>query len=254
MTSLLVETMLDQLPMDDHATVISVKQDNVAAPPSTNGQNSSPSLPRYDPTVAYILEFSTLLATRDADTVESSAKQVFDTVQGILRDPSRWHAITVSRATFYSFKILRASYVSHLLGSNLVKADGQTQDHDFANVPFLLHTVSSLPQEMLVKTSDLVLAGLAMCTDEPGPLRSEMMTSPDFWATLSILARNPESAALVFSILEKGTTGSPPAIMADNYEAAVSLLNDFASAAAPVVLTEQKSEAGQRKVEKKVKM
>lgn len=112
-TSVLVQTLLDQLPMDDHATVISVKQDNVPASPTTNGQLNSTSLPRYDPTVAYILEFSTLLATRDADTIENSAKQVFDTVQGILRDPIRWHAITVSRATFYALKILRASYVSH---------------------------------------------------------------------------------------------------------------------------------------------
>jgi len=60
-----------------------------------------------------------------------------------------------------------------------------------------------------------------------------MMTSPDFWAILRALAQRPESAALVFEILEKGTAGTPPAIMADNYEAAISLLNDFASAATP---------------------
>lgn len=115
--SLVIETLLDKLPADDHATVISVKQDNMPNSPSTNGQNSSASQPRYDPTVAYILEFSTLLATRDSETVKSSAKQVFDTVQGILRDSSRWHAITVSRATFYALKILRASYVSLLYAS-----------------------------------------------------------------------------------------------------------------------------------------
>ena len=60
-----------------------------------------------------------------------------------------------------------------------------------------------------------------------------MMTSPDFWVTLRSLARSPASASAVFDILEKGTVGSPPAIMADNYEAAISLLSDFASAAAP---------------------
>ena len=59
------------------------------------------------------------------------------------------------------------------------------------------------------------------------------MTSPDFWAILRTLAGRPESAGLVFGILEKGTTGTPPAIMADNYEAAVALLNDFATAANP---------------------
>lgn len=57
------------------------------------------------------------------------------------------------------------------------------------------------------------------------------MTSPDFWAILRTLAHRPEVAVLVFEILERGTTGTPPAIVADNFEAAISLLNDFASAA-----------------------
>lgn len=59
------------------------------------------------------------------------------------------------------------------------------------------------------------------------------MTSPDFWSILRVLARGRDSAAPVFSILEKGTAGNPPAIMADNYEAAIGLLSEFASAAAP---------------------
>lgn len=66
------------------------------------------------------------------------------------------------------------------------------------------------------------------------------MTSPDFWRLLHALSRNPEAAAMVFEILEKGTSGSPPAIMADNYEAAIELLNEFASAAS----TRQPSETG----------
>lgn len=105
------------------------------------------------------------------------------------------------------------------------------QDHDFANVPFLLHTISSLPQDALGKTSDLVFTGLTLCVDRPGPLRSEMMTSPDFWAILKAFTRHAESAPLAFDILEKGSAGNPPAIIADNFEAAVSLLNEFASAA-----------------------
>lgn len=79
------------------------------------------------------------------------------------------------------------------------------------------------------------------------------MTSPDFWAILSVLARNPDSASLVFAILEKGTTGNPPAILADNYEAAVSLLNEFASAAAPVISADQKAEPGQRRADHQAK-
>ncbi|POR37394.1 Sec7 domain-containing protein [Tolypocladium paradoxum] len=231
----LVQALLDQFPEDDHATVISVKQDSVAVPP-TNGQSLATALPKYDPSATYVLEFCTILAVRDAASVEGMGKQVFDTLQRLLRDSANWHPITVSRATFYALMILKYSY-----------------NHDFVNVPFLLHTVSSLPHDVLAKTSETVLRGLAACTDEPGPLRSEMMTSPDFWAILRVLAGSPESAALVFDILEKGSTGNPPAIMADNYEAAVSLLDHFASAANPHATLGQITDAAQRKVERPAK-
>ncbi|KAF5990130.1 hypothetical protein FBULB1_242 [Fusarium bulbicola] len=211
----IVETLVDQLPEDSNTTVISVKHESLPTSP-TNGHVRPPGHLEYDPSVAYILEFCTLLASRDAESIESMSKVVFDTLQGVLRDPARYHAITVSRASFYALKLLNISY-----------------DHDFVNVPFLLHTISTLPQEALGKNSDLVLQGLSLCIEESGPLKREMMTSPDFWAILRALAQRPESAALVFEILEKGTAGTPPAIMADNYEAAISLLNDFASAATP---------------------
>jgi brefeldin A-resistance guanine nucleotide exchange factor 1 len=169
---------------------------------------------RYDPTVVFILEFCTTLAIRDDESVKVVAKPVFDVLQGIMRDSTQWHAITVSRSTFYAFQILRSSY-----------------EHGIVNVPYLLHSVSSLSKSLLVKSAEPLLAGLGPCVDQPGPLRSEMMTSPDFWSILRILARKPDSAGSVFSILEKGTTGNPPAILADNYEAAIGLLSDFASAA-----------------------
>jgi brefeldin A-resistance guanine nucleotide exchange factor 1 len=56
------------------------------------------------------------------------------------------------------------------------------------------------------------------------------MTSPDFWTILRSLAGSKDSSRIVFDILERGTSGNPPAIMADNYEAAIALLGDFASA------------------------
>lgn len=115
------------------------------------------------------------------------------------------------------------------------------------NVPKLLHTISGLPKDILAKASSTILTGLAACTEEPGPLRSEMMTSPDFWATLRVLATNKQSAAKVFEILEKGTAGSPPAIMADNYVAAVALLDQFASVASPQPPPEQKKEQDRRR-------
>lgn len=110
-----------------------------------------------------------------------------------------------------------------------------------------MHTISGLPQDIIAKTSGTILNGLAACTEEPGPLRSEMMTSPDFWATLRVLATSRESAAQVFEILEKGTSGSPPAIMADNYMAAVALLDQFASSANPLAATDKKQEQERRR-------
>lgn len=75
------------------------------------------------------------------------------------------------------------------------------------------------------------------------------MTSPDFWALLRVLAKGQDSAAPVFEVLEKGTMGTPPAIMADNYDAAVSLLNDFASSAASSALPQPKTSLQQDKRE-----
>jgi brefeldin A-resistance guanine nucleotide exchange factor 1 len=93
--------------------VITVKQENMPSPqPGTNGQNAAAGGIKYDPGVAFILEFCTLLATRDEETTELMGKQVFDTLQGILRDSSQWHAITVSRVAFYALRVLKASYVS----------------------------------------------------------------------------------------------------------------------------------------------
>lgn len=67
-----------------------------------------------------------------------------------------------------------------------------------------------------------------------------MMTSPDFWAILRALSVVPQVAPLVFEILETGINPPSTAIMADNYEAAVTMLNDFASAASTTVTKEPK--------------
>lgn len=106
----------------------------------------------------------------------------------------------------------------------------------------LLHTISSFPKETLTKTSQLVLQGLKVCIEQPGPLRSEIMTSPDFWLILRTLSEGSGSSPIVFDILEGGVTGTPSAIIADNYEAAIALLNDFATAARVGAAAEQKGE------------
>lgn len=66
----------------------------------------------YDPAVVYILEFCTVLALRDDETVELLGKPVAEALQMILRDSAQHHPILVSRAAFYQFSVLKASYVS----------------------------------------------------------------------------------------------------------------------------------------------
>ncbi|KAH8879449.1 hypothetical protein GQ53DRAFT_671995 [Thozetella sp. PMI_491] len=218
----LVDALLDEIPEDNGSTVITVKAENIPGSPS-NGQKPRQNSPVYDPALVYILEFCTILALRDEETVEVLGKRVVEALQAVLRDASNYHPILISRATFYLFKLLQASYA-----------------FDYVRVPVLLHSISSFTPEMLIKTSSLVLQGLKLCIEKPGPLRNEIMTSPDFWVILKTLAKNAEAAPVVFDILESGVSGSPPTIMADNYVAAIALLNEFASLASVGAAAEQK--------------
>jgi brefeldin A-resistance guanine nucleotide exchange factor 1 len=90
-----------------------------------------------------------------------------------------------------------------------------------------------------------VLRGLKLCTEKPCPLRNEIMTSPDFWVVLQTLATNADAAPAVFEILDSGVSDTPSAIMADNYEAALGLLNEFASMASVGAVAEQKNDRKQ---------
>ncbi|PSS02226.1 hypothetical protein BD289DRAFT_422197 [Coniella lustricola] len=219
----MVDALLDQIPEDTGAeAVISVKADNV--PPTGPVLVQKPSAAvAYDPGLVYILEFSTVQTLRDSHTVQLLGKRVVTALQAILRDLSHHHPIAIARSTFYLFKLLQASY-----------------EYDYIRVPILLHTVSSFPPELLRKTSKLILQGIKLCIDEPGPLRNEMMTSPDFWAILRNLSIVPQVAPVVFDILETGVVPPSTAIMADNYEAAIALLNEFASTASTTVTKEPK--------------
>ncbi|KXX77119.1 ARF guanine-nucleotide exchange factor 2 [Madurella mycetomatis] len=232
----LVDALLDQIPDDSGSTVITVKAENI--PPSqANGQKPRQNTAVYDPALVYILEFCTVLALRDDSTAELLGKRVVEAIQAILRDVPRYHPILIERATFYLFTLLQASY-----------------DYDYIKVPILLHSVSSFPSDTLVKTSGLVLRGLKLCIEKPCPMRNEIMTSPDFWAILQALAAHPDSAPVVFDILESGVSATPSAIMADNYEAALALLNEFASMASVGAVAEQKNDRKQgRKVVRPVK-
>lgn len=222
----LVRALLSHLPEDPSSAVIVVKPEVPAVVP-TNGQNSNLA---YDPAAIYLLEMSTTLALRDDQTVKKLGGEVAEALQNVVRDATTYHPTMISRSAFYLLSLLHASY-----------------DHSFLRVPVVLHTISSFQKDVLDKASILILKGISTCIKEPGPLRNEMMTSPDFWAILKSLSTNAGSAPAVFEILEKVTTCSPPAISADNYESAVQLLNDFASAGSVASTVEPKPTRGNRR-------
>lgn len=102
--------------------------------------------------------------------------------------------------------------------------------------------MSNLPKDMLSRSSMLLVQGLKACIDIPGALRHEIMTSPDFWSLMRIMASRHDAAPVAFELLERACIGVPPAVMADNYEAAILLLGEFATAAGRLVLAERKRE------------
>lgn len=73
------------------------------------------------------------------------------------------------------------------------------------------------------------------------------MTSPDFWVILRSFTTNVQAAPTVFEILEDVAIGSPPTVMGDNYDSAVKLLNDFASAGSIGSTVEQKQDRRARR-------
>ncbi|KAI0154872.1 Sec7-domain-containing protein [Xylariaceae sp. FL1272] len=227
----LIGALLDQLPDDEHSSVpvITVKAESMPSSPASAGAKTPQRKPIYDPAIVYILEFCVVLALKNSTSIELLGKRVSEALQMILRDSGRFHPVIVSRAAYYQFNVLKASY-----------------EHDFVRAPVLLHTISSFPKDIVVKTAQLTLQGLKLCIEQPGPLRSEIMTSPDFWVILRTLAGNTHASPTVFDILEGGVSGTPSAIIADNYEAAITLLNEYATAAHVGAVEEQKGEKRHR--------
>jgi brefeldin A-resistance guanine nucleotide exchange factor 1 len=95
----------------------------------------------------------------------------------------------------------------------------------------LLHTFSTFSEDLLKQCAGPLLKGLADCCKGPNGLRIELASSPDFWSILNALHRVPEAAGEVFQLVEDLTTSPQPGITADNYESAIALLNEFATAA-----------------------
>ena len=108
----LVSALLEQLPEQSSPVVIVVRPDKPApAPIRTNGHRQNPSGPTYDPSVVFVLELSTIMATRDPESVKSLGQPVADALQGVVRDAANVHPLILSRAIFYLLFLLHASQV-----------------------------------------------------------------------------------------------------------------------------------------------
>ncbi|KAI9724141.1 MAG: hypothetical protein M1812_000860 [Candelaria pacifica] len=227
----LVTSLLDLLPEDSSPIVIVVKPE--MPPPTvakTNGQRPRPKGPVYDPTVVYVLEFSTMLSVIRQETVEAVGQVVAEALQTVLRDAANVHPVIVSRTIFYLLNLLHASH-----------------EHAFIRAPVILHNISSFDKAVLERSALPILQGISLCIKEQGPLRKEMTSSPDFWAILTALHSYKETSAKVFDTVESVSVGTISAITADNYESAISLLNDFATAGSIGSVSEQKYDKVARK-------
>ncbi|KAF2645418.1 Sec7-domain-containing protein [Massarina eburnea CBS 473.64] len=210
----LLMSLLEQIPEDGSPRVIVVKPEMPPPNPRTNGNRAKPNRPTYDPSLVFVLELATMLAVRDEETVKELAKDVADALSTVIRNASKLHPVVIARAVYYLLVLLKAS-----------------NDYDFIRAPVLLHTFSTFDKDLLKQCADPLLKGLSECCKGVNGLRIELASSPDFWSILNTLHQVPEVAGEVFQLVEDLTTSSQPGITADNYEAAIALLNEFATAA-----------------------
>lgn len=181
----------------------------------------------YEPSIAFILEISTLLASRDHASITLLGEGVADALQGVVRDSENVHSILLSRTVFLLFHLMNASQ--------------DVKDKPVLRAPVVLHTVSGFDQSRLEDTSDSVLKGLAFCLQRRTHLRNELINTPDFWLILGNLHGYQEAAPAVFGLVETIVNSEPMAVTADNYMAITSLLDNFATAGSIGASAEQQN-------------
>lgn len=225
----LLMSLLEHIPEDGSPRVIVVKPEIPGASPRVNGTRQKGKGPVYDPSLVFVLELATVLALRDEETVKELAKDVIDALSSVIRDAAKHHYVVIARFVYYLLSLLNASNVSISIISTIGRSF--SQDYDFIRAPVLLHTFSSFNDTLLHECAQPILKGLTDCCKGPNALRSELAGSPDFWTILNRLSGVPSAAGDVFQLVEDLTTSAQPGITADNYEAAIALLNEFATAA-----------------------
>ncbi|EFR03206.1 ARF guanine-nucleotide exchange factor 2 [Nannizzia gypsea CBS 118893] len=225
-----VESLLSKLP-DTGAAVIVVKPERPApSPHRSEGSKVDKNKPAYKPGVLYILELATILTLRDKGTIEHLGDKLTSVLQDIARDAKNIYPLTLSRAVYYLLTLLRHSY-----------------EQSFMRPPVVLHIISSFDQPILELVATPVVTGLLQCINESEALKNELSMSPDFWSILQRLHQHQEAAQMTFELLQSIVESTVPVITADNYEAAVNLLNDFATAGGIATVREIKREMALRR-------
>lgn len=80
-----------------------------------SGQKQPSGSAIYDAATVYVLEFCTVLALRNEETVKLLAADVAEALQNILRQVTSYHHVMISRTIFYLLSVLEASYVRTML-------------------------------------------------------------------------------------------------------------------------------------------
>lgn len=239
----LVNALLSEMP-DAPTPVVVVKPDVRPAPVTArvNGTRTKQG-PGYDAGAVFLLELATRLTIRDESTVATAGEAVTNALQSAVRNASNLHPLAISRIVQYLLDLLRHSF-----------------EHDFMRAPVVLHAISSFTDTVLDQTASAVIRGLMLCVAEPGPLRADMIASPDFWSILERLHQHKTEADNVLAILEKLTEDSTPSqsssptfkgITPDSYTPAVTLATSFASAASvPGSIIEQRRDLARERGQK----
>ncbi|KAJ5279431.1 hypothetical protein N7478_004803 [Penicillium angulare] len=226
----LVEALLSQLPEDNAPAVIVVKPERPSPISRPSSARTDPNQPKYDPSMIFNLELATVLTLRDEKTLETLGESLATTLQNLVRDAKNLHPLTVSRIVSYLLNLLRLSHDQH-----------------FLRVPVVLHAISGYDQDILETLAVPTVRGLSRCLAHTGRLRNEITISPDFWSILQRLVEHEESAPLVFDLLQSIVDSMPDIVTADNYKSAISLANDFVSAAHVGSVTERQRDTHARR-------
>ncbi|KAH0834479.1 hypothetical protein FOPE_03531 [Fonsecaea pedrosoi] len=214
----IVSALLSQ--MEEMSPVVTVKPERpMPVTVRVNGHRIPKAGPEYDPGSVFLLELATLLTLRDDKTIAAAGEQLTGALQNAVRDASNLHPLAASRVVLYLLELLRYSYT-----------------YDFMRAPVVLHAISSFDDTVLDRTASTIIQGFANAIGTSSALRNEITKSPDFWSTLQRLHQHKTEAERVFDILARLSTPSPTksqdqqALTADNFESAISLANDIASA------------------------